>query len=89
LGIVTLEEVFQGKITDEIIIKNGKYFNSLENGYYEKNIKIGTWNSYEYLEELKCYLPVKKYFIKGTLTRKDFFYRKLGKLYKFSSRSKF
>ncbi|WP_040406523.1 hypothetical protein [Cetobacterium somerae] len=89
LGIITLEEVFQGKITDEIIIKNGKYFNSFENGYYEKNIKVGTWNSYEYLEELKCYLPVKKYFIKGALTRKDFFYRKLGKLYKFSSRSKF
>ena len=31
LGSVTLEEVFQGKITDEVIIKNGRYFSSLEN----------------------------------------------------------
>lgn len=89
LGSITLEEVFQGKITDEVIIKNGRYFSSLENGYYEKNIKIGTWNSYEYLEEFKCYLPVKKYFTKGILTKKDIVYRKLGKLYKVSSRSKF
>ena len=90
LGLITLEEVFQGKITDEVIIKNGRYFSSLENGYYEKNIKIGTrktgvWNSYEYSEDLKRYLPVKKYFTSGVLIRKDILYRRSEELHIFSS----
>lgn len=85
LGLITLEEVFQGKITDELNIKNGMYFNPYENGYYENNVKIGPWNSYKYSDELNRYLPVKKYFSKGVLTRKDTLYRRLSKLYTFSS----
>ncbi|MGL5744200.1 MAG: hypothetical protein ACRCXX_03535, partial [Cetobacterium sp.] len=57
LGLITLEEVFQGEILEKEIVKNGEYFNEYENGSYEKNRKIGVWNSYEYFEELKRYLP--------------------------------
>lgn len=85
LGLITLEEVFQGEVLKKSILKNGKYFNEYENGNYEKNSKIGIWNSYEYSEELKRYLPVKKYFINGILTRKDILYRKWEELHTFSS----
>lgn len=87
LGLITLEEVFQGKISDESIIKNGEYFNEYENGNYEKNIKIGVWNSYEYSEELKRYLPIEKYFANGILIRKDILYRRSEELHTFSSTS--
>lgn len=87
LGLITLEEVFQGKISDESIIKNGQYFNEYENGNYEKNIKIGVWNSYEYSEELKRYLPIEKYFANGILIRKDILYRRSEELHTFSSTS--
>lgn len=87
LGLITLEEVFQGKISDESIIKNGEYFNEYENGNYEKNIKVGVWNSYEYLEELKRYLPIEKYFANGILIRKDILYRRSEELHTFSSTS--
>ncbi|MEG0136166.1 MAG: hypothetical protein RR682_09160 [Cetobacterium sp.] len=85
LGLITLEEVFQGEIINETIIKNGEYFNSFENGFYEKNIKIGPWNSYKYSKELERYIPIKKYFSNGVFTRKDIFYRKLDELSIFSS----
>ena len=65
--------------------KNGKYFNEYENGDYKKNSKTGIWNSYEYSEELKRYLPIKKYFANGILTRKDIFYRRSEELHIFSS----
>lgn len=84
-GLITLEEVFQGDISKESIVKNGKYFNKFENGYYEKNNKVEIWNSYEYSEQLKRYLPVKKYFAKGVLTRKDILYRRTEELHTFSS----
>lgn len=87
LGLITLEEVFQGKISDESIIKNGEYFNEYENGNYEKNIKVGVWNSYEYSEELKRYLPIEKYFANGILIRKDILYRRSEELHTFSSTS--
>lgn len=85
LGLITLEEVFQGEILENSIIKNGKYFNEYENGDYKKNSKTGIWNSYEYSEELKRYLPIKKYFANGILTRKDIFYRRSEELHIFSS----
>ena len=87
LGLITLEEVFQGKISDESIIKNGEYFNEYENGNYEKNIKVGVWNSYEYSEELKRYLPIEKHFANGILIRKDILYRRSEELHTFSSTS--
>lgn len=40
LGLITLEEVFQGEILEKEIVKNGEYFNEYENGSYEKNRKI-------------------------------------------------
>lgn len=85
LGLITLEEVFQGEILEKEIVKNGEYFNEYENGSYEKNRKIGVWNSYEYFEELKRYLPIKKYFINEALTQKDIFYRKSEELHIFST----
>lgn len=85
LGLITLEEVFQGEIIDETIIKNGEYFNSFENGFYKKNVKTGIWNSYEYSKELERYIPIKKYFLDGVFTRKDIFYRKSEELSTFSS----
>lgn len=85
LGLITLEEVFQGEISEKSILKNGKYFNEYENGNYEKNNRTGVWNSYEYSEDLKRYLPVKKYFTSGALTRKDVLYRRSEELHTFSS----
>lgn len=85
LGLITLEEVFQGEIINELIIKNGKYFNSIENGYYQKNIKSGVWNSYQYSQDLERNIPVKRLYLAGQLTQKDIFYRYLGDLYIFQS----
>lgn len=85
LGLITLEEVFQGEITEKSILKNGEYFNEYENGNYERNRKTGVWNSYEYSEDLKRYLPVKKYFTSGVLIRKDILYRRSEELHIFSS----
>ncbi|MGL5645264.1 hypothetical protein, partial [Cetobacterium sp.] len=61
------------------------YFNEYENGNYERNMKTGVWNSYEYSEDLKRYLPVKKYFTSGVLIRKDILYRRSEELHIFSS----
>lgn len=85
LGLITLEEVFQGEITGKNILKNGEYFNEYENGNYERDRKTGVWNSYEYSEDLKRYLPVKKYFTSGVLIRKDILYRRSEELHIFSS----
>ncbi|WP_426711203.1 toxin-antitoxin system YwqK family antitoxin [Cetobacterium sp. SF1] len=83
-GLITLEEVFQGKLENNKIIKNGKYFNSMENGFYENNIKVDSWNGYEYFEELKRYLPIKKYYSQGKIIKKEIYYRRLGELNLFS-----
>lgn len=85
LGLVTLVAVFQGEITADGIIKNGKYFNSTENGDYREDIKVGVWQSYTYAGDLERYIPLKLHYDQGRLTQSDMLYRYMQEIYIYRS----
>lgn len=84
-GLITLEEVFEGKDENGKIIKNGKYYNSKEYGSYTENIKNNIWTSYIYYNELERYIPIKLTYNNGVLIQKDILYRYSNELKLYSS----
>lgn len=79
---IQLLEMFQGKIEDGRIIKQGKYYSEQENGMYNNNLKEGEWKSFQWSTNFKRYFPVSLYYKNGVLEQEDGYYRYKDVLYK-------
>lgn len=83
MGIeMQLLEMFQGKIEDGRVIREGKYYSEQENGVYNNNLKEGQWKSFQWSESFKRYFPVSRYYKNGVLEQEDGYYRHKDVLYK-------
>lgn len=83
MGIeMQLLEMFQGKIEDGRVIREGKYYSEQENGMYSNNLKEGQWKSFQWSESFKRYFPVSRYYKNGVLEQEDGYYRHKDVLYK-------
>ncbi|MGL5656685.1 MAG: hypothetical protein ACRCXY_07620 [Fusobacteriaceae bacterium] len=83
MGIeMQLLEMFQGKIEDGRVIREGKYYSEQENGMYNNNFKEGQWKSFQWSESFKRYFPVSRYYKNGVLEQEDGYYRHKDVLYK-------
>lgn len=83
MGIeMQLLEMFQGKIEDGRVIREGKYYSEQENGIYNNNLKEGQWKSFQWSESFKRYFPVSRYYKNGVLEQEDGYYRHKDVLYK-------